>query len=169
MARLPDFTADCASCAALCCLALAFDAGEDFGFDKPAGLPCPNLDGHLGCAIYDRLDAEGFSGCVRYDCLGAGQRVVQEVFSGASWREEPALAEPMMAAFAAMRQVQEGLELLLAAQALDLPETLEAELDTLLTLYAPDEGWDEAALARFTEARVPARLAAFLPKLGSYL
>ncbi|TYB83560.1 hypothetical protein [Maritimibacter fusiformis] len=169
MATIPDFAPDCGVCAALCCLALSFDAGEDFAIDKPAGLPCPNLEADFGCALYDRLADAGFAGCTRYDCHGAGQRVVQEVFDGANWRDQPALAEPMIAAFAAMRKVHEGLELLLAAGRLDLPDDLEEEREALIEAHAPEGGWDEATLARFLADGTPARLAAFLPRLRAHV
>jgi hypothetical protein len=37
--------AECARCAALCCVTLAFDASDLFAFDKAAGEPCPHFDG----------------------------------------------------------------------------------------------------------------------------
>lgn len=167
---LPDLTSDCQSCTALCCMALAFDEGEDFAFDKPAGLPCPNLDVEFGCQLYNHLEAEGFRGCVRYECHGAGQRVSQELFPGQNWRDDPSLAKPMIAAFAAMRQVHEALELLVAAGQLDLPTSLEVEREELMEAYAPAEGWSEDSLAAFFEhAEIPARLAAFLPQLRDWV
>ena len=169
MSTLPDFTPDCSACAALCCMALAFDAGEDFAIDKPAGLPCPNLDADLGCTLYGRLDSAGFGGCARYDCRGAGQRVTQEVFDGGNWRDTPALAEPMIAAFGAMRRVHDGLELLLAAGRLDLPGPLEDEREDLLEAYAPAGGWTEERLAAFAASGARARLAAFLPRLRDWV
>jgi hypothetical protein len=166
---IPDFTPDCGACAALCCLALSFDAGEDFAIDKPAGLPCPNLATDFVCQLYDHLTEAGFSGCTRYDCHGAGQRVVQEVFDGANWRDTPDLTEPMIAAFAAMRKVHQGLELLIAAARLDLPDDLDAERDALIEAHAPEGGWDAAALDRFVADGIPARLRAFLPKLRAHV
>lgn len=119
MSTEPQLTPDCDACAALCCLALAFDEGEDFAIDKPAGLPCPKLKRHR-CSIHKTLDKEGFSGCAAYDCKGAGQRVTQELFAGRSWRDAPELAIPMMEAFAGMREAQSRLELLKAAVRLPL-------------------------------------------------
>ncbi len=110
---------DCSKCAALCCLALAFDKGRDFAFDKNPGEPCRNLSGH-SCSIHDRLTQEGFPGCVAYDCLGAGNRVVQEVFGGQSWQTEPRLTRAMMEAFSAMREVHKRIDKLRAARALTL-------------------------------------------------
>jgi len=169
MSALPDFAPDCSACAALCCMALAFDKGDDFDIDKPAGLPCPHLDVSLSCSIFGHLEAEGFRGCARYDCRGAGQRVTQEIFDGRNWRDDPDLTQPMIAAFAAMRKVHEGLELLLAAQRLDLDDDLLDELEELFEIYAPEEGWDETSLEAFLGSDAGRRLAAFLPRLRPYL
>lgn len=169
MAHIPDMTSDCANCAALCCIALAFDAGEDFAIDKPAGLPCPNLDGGLGCKHYGHLEAEGFKGCVIYECRGAGQRVTQELFDGDTWANTPAITAPMLDAFAAMRRVHDGIELLLVAERLDLPDSYEAEREALLEAYAPDDGWTEDSLAAFVKSDAPQRLATFLPKLRDFV
>jgi len=38
-----DLRADCDRCLGLCCIASAFAASADFGLDKPAGRPCPEL------------------------------------------------------------------------------------------------------------------------------
>jgi len=168
MTELPDLTSDCTSCAALCCLALAFDAGAEFAIDKPAGLPCPNLDAGLGCTLYNRLEAEGFRGCVTYECKGAGQRVVQELFKGRDWRKHPDLAEPMMAAFSAMRMVHDGIELLETAGTLDLPGALEAERQALLRAYLP-AAWTLETLTAFPTSGAPVRLKAFLPRLADWV
>lgn len=149
-------------------MALAIDEGDDFAIDKPAGLPCPNLDVEMGCSLYGRLEAEGFRGCARYECQGAGQRVTQEVFEGRNWRDEPDLAQPMIAAFAAMRKVHEGLELLAAAARLDLPASLEAEREDLMEDYLPAE-WTEDSLAAFLASDAQARLRAFLPRLRDWV
>ncbi|MEJ2035882.1 MAG: hypothetical protein P8X69_07340 [Maritimibacter sp.] len=169
MTTLPDLTSDCSACAAMCCMALAFDEGEDFAFGKPAGLPCPNLDAEFGCQHYGHLEAEGFAGCVRYECQGAGQRVTQEIFAGQNWRDDPSLARPMITAFAALRQIHDALELLVAAARLDLPLSLEVARDELLEAYAPDDGWTEESLAAFIASDIPARLNAFLPQLRDWV
>ncbi|QOL80072.1 hypothetical protein [Pseudooceanicola spongiae] len=121
----PELKADCSQCAALCCLALALDAGDSFAIDKPAGLPCPNLSGH-DCSIHSQLIPKGYSGCVAYDCLGAGQRVTQEIYDGLSWRDLPKLAGPMITSFAGMRAIHQRIELLVAAGALPLSVSDEA-------------------------------------------
>ncbi len=110
---------DCSKCAAVCCVVLAFDKGKDFAFDKNPGEPCRHLSGH-SCTIHDRLTQEGLPGCVAYECLGAGNRVVQEVFAGQSWQDEPRLMPVMMEAFSAMCEVHKRIDYLRAAETLPL-------------------------------------------------
>ncbi|OWU83423.1 pentapeptide repeat-containing protein [Oceanicola sp. 22II-s10i] len=163
----PALTADCGNCAALCCVALAFDRGEDFAIDKPAGTPCPNLAGHA-CSIHARLDATGFAGCVRYDCTGAGQRVTQDLFAGKSWQDDPALLAPMMAAFSDMRAVHRRLELLTAAEALPLAKDDAATRDRLDRALWPDALASET-LAGFDHGPMAAEIDAFIASLHRYV
>ena len=102
--RRLELRADCERCAGLCCVAPAFSASADFAIDKAAGQPCPNLEAGFRCSIHDRLRPAGFGGCAAFDCLGAGQKVVQGTFRGRDWRLQPDLAGPMFAAFAVMRR-----------------------------------------------------------------
>ena len=161
--------ADCARCAGLCCVALAFDRSPQFAFHKAAGEPCPNLVACGRCRIYADREREGFGGCVAYDCLGAGQRVVQELFAGRSWQADPGLKAPMLRAFQAMREVH-GL-LLLLDQAADLPlppvdRTVLAELQAALE---PVGGWTAQALDRAPMAALTARVRAFLAPFRAQL
>jgi hypothetical protein len=121
--------ADCANCAALCCVAPAFAASADFAIDKPAGTPCPNLrDDHL-CGIHDRLRDRGFPGCAVFDCFGAGQHVTQGTFAGRSWQESPELAGAMFAVLPVMRQLHETLWYLTEARTRDEAAPLHREID----------------------------------------
>ena len=162
-----EFTSDCQNCAALCCVGLAFDKGEMFAFDKPAGVPCQHLTGPL-CGIHSQLETEGLKGCVRYQCDGAGQRVVQEVFSGQSWQDTPALLPPMLEAFAQMRQVHALLLLLKSAKALPLPEPQTAELNALQAQLSP-EGWTPETLSAFERSNLPKTVRAFLRSLKAFV
>lgn len=105
----PDLRADCGSCFALCCVALGFARSADFGFDKPAGEPCVNVQEDYRCGIHAELRPRGFAGCTVFDCHGAGQRVAQRTFGGRSWREDPATRASMFAVFPVMRQLHELL------------------------------------------------------------
>lgn len=163
----PSLTEDCGQCAALCCLALAFDRGESFGIDKPAGTPCPNLRGHL-CGIHDRLEDEGFSGCVRYSCSGAGQRVTQELFDGASWQDAPHLAAPMMDAFRGMRAIQERLALLSAAGSLDLSSEDRGRAEGFIGRLGPG-AIDRAMVTEFPGSPLEREIDAFVTSLARYV
>lgn len=138
-----------------------------FAFDKPAGSACTHLEGHQ-CRIHARLDKAGFGGCVRYQCDGAGQRVVQELFAGQSWQQAPGLLPAMLAAFADMRQVHAWLALLESAKALPLPEAEMAQRAALEAALMPDT-WTADALAEFTRSNLPAELRAFFKSLSAYI
>ncbi len=163
-----DLTPDCKACAALCCVLLPFDAGEAFGFDKAGGEPCRHLAGHA-CGIHAGLAAAGFGGCVRYDCLGAGQRVVQEVFAGKSWRDDASLLEPMDAAFRAMRRLHEDYALLISAARLPLLEGEEAERQRLLDLLNIGQKATAPGLAAFETGPLPRAVKAFIADLKARL
>ncbi|MBN8291407.1 hypothetical protein JI664_05495 [Rhodobacter sp. NTK016B] len=168
MHDLPDLTPDCSACAALCCMALPFDKGEAFAFDKPALHPCPNLSGHA-CTIHDRLETEGFRGCGLYDCLGAGQRVVGEIFAGADWQNDTSLRAPMAEALTLLHRVHAALELLVAAERLTLPDALASERSALRAAYAPEAGWTPETLRAHAASGLDKRLRAFLASLRAHV
>ncbi len=132
-------------------MAPAFDRSEEFALDKPACEACPNLGADDRCRIHGRLEPEGFKGCVLFDCLGAGQRVVQEVYAGRSWRQEPSLLPQMWEALKALRGLHEQILLLNAAAGLPLSAHERTVLDALLADLDPASGWTPEALA--TRAR----------------
>ncbi|QXC59692.1 pentapeptide repeat-containing protein [Aquihabitans sp. G128] len=102
-----ELRADCARCFGLCCVVPAFAASADFAIDKPAGTPCPNLQGDFACGIHRALRTEGFPGCTVYDCFGAGQHVAQVTFAGRDWRSAPEGRDEMFAAFPVVRELHE--------------------------------------------------------------
>ena len=119
---------DCSRCAALCCIAYPSEDMPGFSACKAAGEPCPKLGADGLCTIYGRREEEGFAGCIRYECFGAGQHVVEHLFDGRDWRDDPALLAPMIDAFLAMRPVSDLAYLVESALALDLPEATRDEL-----------------------------------------
>jgi hypothetical protein len=124
-----DLRADCSRCQALCCVAPAFAASADFALDKPAAQACPRLSADHSCSIHADLREHGFAGCAVFDCLGAGQQVVQGTLAGRDWRESPETARSMFAIFGVMRQLKELLWYLAEALAA-LPEgPLRAEVE----------------------------------------
>lgn len=139
--------ADCARCAALCCVALAFDRSPSFAITKPNGVVCPNLDSRHRCRIHADRDRCGFSGCVAYDCLGAGQRVTQELFGGRTWRDDASLLAPMMKAFLAMRRVHELIVLLDTVAQKRLTPGERKTLHHLVDALQPEGGWTPETLS----------------------
>ena len=161
--------ADCARCAGLCCVALAFDRSELFAFDKAAGVACEHLTARDKCRIHAKRDQHGLAGCAAYDCGGAGQRVTQELFAGRSWREDPALARDMFDAFRSMRQVHELLQLLNTAGRLALTPEQAQRRDELKRALQPAQGWSPHVLAAFERGSVPAEVQLFLLSLQERL
>ena len=138
-----------------------------FAFDKPAGVACKHLEGQ-GCGIHSDLEAKGLRGCVQYQCDGAGQRVVQAVFAGHSWQDDPALLPPMLEAFVRMRLVHGLLALLETAKALPLPEARQAELEALVVQLSP-KTWAPETLAAFERSDVPKAVRGFLRSLKGFI
>jgi hypothetical protein len=166
----PVRSADCSRCAALCCVSLAFSRSTRFAFDKPAGVACPHLTPADRCRIHDRLEGEGFAGCARYDCGGAGQRVVGEMFQGRSWRADPERARAMFDAFLALRDIHELHALLLtAARRLPLSVAQGRTCHRLLRTLEPAGGWSTKRLARFQSSGLPARIHAFIGRLREHV
>lgn len=129
---MAELVADCARCAALCCVAPAFAKSADFAIDKPAGRPCPNLADDFRCGIHQHLAERGFRGCTVFDCFGAGQRLTQETFGGRDWRRAPELAGPMFATLPVMRQLHELMWLLTEALKLDEAQHVHLKLRDVL-------------------------------------
>ena len=163
------YEADCSNCAALCCVAFAFDKSDMFALDKQAGSACPNL-GDLGtCNIHKNLDDKGFKGCVNYDCAGAGQHVTQGVFGGKSWQSDPKLLRPMLEAFSTMRQVHDALQLLQTASSLPL---LGDEVNSHLKLVAvlkPSEDWTVESLVAMDCSGTFKKVRTFLTSLRHHI
>jgi hypothetical protein len=161
----PMLRADCARCAALCCVGLAFDRSVLFALDKAAGEVCPHLTLKHRCAIHPELATRGFTGCTRYDCLGAGQRVTQELFGGRSWHDDPSLLRPMLEAFRVMREVHECQQLLLSCQRLALTREQELKRSELQRSLQPSEGWSPKTLEAFEHNSVVDEIQRFLVSL----
>lgn len=143
---------DCGRCAALCCVAPAFDAGQGFGYDKPAGEPCRHLLADNRCAIHPVLVAQGFPGCASFDCFGAGQRAT--AMFAADWRDSPESAQRMFEAYSRLRTLHELIAMatvaLSRAPAGIAAETVRQVLARLTRLCETSEPVDGIALRRQT-------------------
>ncbi len=115
-----DLHADCARCAALCCVAFHFDRSDQFALHKAAGEPCLHLDDTARCRIHENRACHGFRGCIQYDCHGAGQRVTQDLFAGRSWLSDRSLLVPMVTAFLVVQRAHRLLVVLREAERLEL-------------------------------------------------
>jgi hypothetical protein len=143
---------DCARCAALCCVAPAFDAEQGFGYDKPAGEACRHLLADNRCAIHPVLVAQGFPGCASFDCFGAGQRAT--ALFDADWRGSPETARRMFETYSRLRTLHELLAMTTVAlsRATDdaAAETVRQVLAHLTRLCETTEPVDGVALRRQT-------------------
>lgn len=106
--RLPVLSSDCSRCSGLCCVLLPFSASDGFGITKPGGTPCGNLVADDSCGIHDSLRRDGWVGCTRFECFGAGQHVTHVTYGGASWRDQADLGE-MAAVLSVVRSLHEML------------------------------------------------------------
>jgi hypothetical protein len=140
-----ELRADCARCAALCCVAFAFEPSDAFAFAKAAAEPCRHLDAANRCRIHDRRAEMGMRGCQPYTCHGAGQYVTQALFAGQSGRDDPALRAAMAEAFADMARVQSTLAM--ARVVLRIGAPVPDKLHALMRRLVPPEGWTREALA----------------------
>jgi hypothetical protein len=135
--------ADCTRCIGLCCVAFAFDRGSSFGLDKEADVACHHLAfssaGGGACSIHPRRAEYGFLGCVRYDCLGAGQRVTMR-FSG---RQRD---RTMLEAFRRTAELHQWLALLDATRRLPLDPPRAVVRDALVERLEKDDAIADARL-----------------------
>jgi len=157
---------DCENCAAYCCVALAFDKSDMFAYDKQAAEPCKHLNGLHDCTIHDNLAGRGFSGCIRYNCFGAGQRVTNALFTGRSWRDHPDEAQIMFDAYRAMYKVHEFLALLQECRKLKLEPAQIAQVEAFETELKPPISWTSKTLGAFERSGTFEEIRAFFSGLG---
>lgn len=127
-----SFRPQCGACFGLCCAALYFAADGGFAEDKPAGVPCRHLNAAFGCEVHVSLREKGYTGCTRYECFGAGQKLSQGACGGRSWREEPERAAEIFEAFLVMEHLQETAWYLYLCRVCDLPESLRRRTEQAL-------------------------------------
>ncbi|HET7902109.1 MAG TPA: pentapeptide repeat-containing protein [Candidatus Nanopelagicales bacterium] len=151
--RRDALRADCSRCAALCCVVPGFARSSDFAIDKPAGRPCPHLQGDFRCGIHTELRQRGFPGCTVYDCLGAGQHVTQVVLGGHDWRTSPDTADAMADVFPVVRDLFEVLRYV--AEASSFARAAEVH-DALESVYAEVEALANAEIPVITRTDVDA-------------
>lgn len=160
----PIFEADCTRCFGLCCVALSFERGPQFGHDKIAGEPCQYLASDFRCRIHAQREALGYEGCEAFDCLGAGQRA-SAIFAGENWRRDPAVGRRLFASFSLLMRLQEMRQALETAADLELEAALHDERRILLDrIAAQAESGQEMVIATASSALAEAK--AFLKRLA---
>ena len=160
--------ADCSRCAGLCCVAYPFDRSEEFAFDKAGDEPCRHLTRSFQCGIHAQRAQRGFSGCARYDCFGAGQRIT-DIYEGRNWRDSPEQGAEMLEVFRILRRVHELLMLLRAAGKLSLPRHDAQRLQAFETALAPKDGWTAASLLALEIDATARNIRTFLASLKDHV
>ena len=145
---------DCERCIGLCCVVLGFDRGPQFSFDKPAGETCRHLGADHRCRIHDRLLQRGMVGCIRFDCLGAGQ-LVTAMFQGLVPRDSAAIGRAISFTFAQVRDIQAWRCLLRGIES-DEAARLESSLAVATESYPALLRFDLGAARRAASAIVRA-------------
>ncbi|MBT7265974.1 MAG: hypothetical protein HN884_03815 [Rhodospirillaceae bacterium] len=97
--KLSDLQSDCENCLGLCCVAPPFAKSAEFAYAKSEGEPCRYLGEDYRCSIHGDLAEQGFTGCVKFECFGAGQKVTHHQFKGLSWREDHLTAKRLFHIF----------------------------------------------------------------------
>lgn len=115
---------DCAHCLGLCCVLLSFAKSADFAADKPAGVPCQNLDSTHRCQIHASLRDSGYRGCVAYTCFGAGPTLTRAA-AGSTWEDDAATRSLLERAFPQARQLHELAWYLREAAGHPLPHAMQ--------------------------------------------
>ncbi len=125
-------TADCSNCFGLCCIALNLIKSNDFAINKPAGIPCINLQSDYSCKIHSSLREKGFKGCTVFDCLGAGQVVSKVTFKDQSWKDNAEIKQNMFLIFPIMEQIYEMIAYSSEALSYDISNILRDMLSVHL-------------------------------------
>ncbi len=169
MAERVSLQSDCSNCADLCCVAFAFSKGEDFAEDKQPDEPCQYLRTRHGCSIHKSRSEKGYPGCITFDCLGAGQRVTQNLFKGQSWRQSPELIGPMCEALRGMQDIHQDIELLRVAARFPLTPEERQQFEELISLLEPETEFTPETLSEFPLSAMRERVRVFLESLQHHV
>lgn len=129
---LNELSIDCKNCCGLCCVGLYFSKLDGFPCNKKAGIPCSKLNNDFFCSIHSKLAIKKCTGCISYDCLGAGQKTIQNIYHGANWKDSPQIAEQMFLVFAIIYQLSQILWYLVEASSIIFAVNLREEIHKLI-------------------------------------
>ncbi len=99
MRKQEEMKADCSQCCGLCCAALYFAKMDGFPYDKQAMEACHYLLEDYRCQIHPQLVEKGLSGCIGYDCFGAGQFITQIRYKKETWKQNKEIEKEMFEVF----------------------------------------------------------------------
>lgn len=117
----------CDMCSGLCCVALYFSKLDGFPEHKKEGVACSHLQDNFLCNIHACLTQRKLTGCLRYDCFGAGQLVTKNIYSSYTWKETKNPKE-IFEVFQVVYQLQEIVWYLSEASML----SIETRIDELI-------------------------------------
>ncbi|WP_444642500.1 pentapeptide repeat-containing protein [Caproiciproducens sp. R1] len=129
---IKELEPDCEKCSGLCCVALYCAKTDGFPDDKDAGKPCRYLAPDFRCGIHADLKGRKMSGCLAYECLGAGQKTTQIYSSVGDWKTAPGQAEAIFQTFSVLFQLHQILWYLIEAASLTSDEKTAAAVDALI-------------------------------------
>lgn len=161
-----ELAADCTRCAGLCCGVFAFEKSAEFAIDKPAGTACSHLDAGFRCDIHADRQALGYSGCLNFDCYGAGQVMTADILAGGDWRKDGDLRDIAVSLFAELMYLHKAAFLLDQCRHLPLDAAMTAQCSALKArARRPAAGWTEPALRNMDGRQFLKEVNAFLRSL----
>lgn len=122
---MSKFSYDCSKCAAFCCIALGYEASDQFPYTKPQNERCKNLDACNRCTIHEDLEAQNYHGCIAFSCHGAGPHLTQ-CYSRLDWENDDKLKQEVYDKFHFLRaafEIAETTEVALKSNGLN-PKSL---------------------------------------------
>ncbi len=161
----PELKADCARCTGLCCVAYPFIDADKFGYDKPADQACRHLGPDCRCAIHDEREQMGFRGCITFDCNGAGQRAVNDLFRHVDWRTGGVAAGEILDAFRALTHIHAALAQLKVMEELPLDAGQLERFQALFSRLEPASAWTVETLDAFPAQRAEKEVQVFAVSL----
>ncbi|MBW7572769.1 pentapeptide repeat-containing protein [Caproiciproducens faecalis] len=106
---------------------------DGFPADKGSGTPCKYLMPDFRCKIHSELKSRKMSGCLAYECLGAGQKTTQMYCPDHDWKANPAQAENIFQTFTIVFHLHQILWYLIEAFSLTSDEKTAAAIESLIT------------------------------------
>ena len=161
----PDFVSKCENCAALCCVAFPFEKSEAFAENKDADRPCRHLSDKQKCGIHASRSELNYSGCIQFDCYGAGPRVLQDIFELELADRVAAHTSDVLEAFRQLTKIHTALAQLMILDQLSLSPDQNEQFLALYNKLEPQGGWTIDSLLSCKTSKLEAEVHAFAQSL----